>query len=299
MNPEVLVANGRMWESTGNNQKAMESYIKALEKQADYSDALTAIARLHFRQGNHKQAADFFGRAIKQNPNDAGLFNDLGLALSKMGNHQAAQQTLGRALELAPGTSRYANNLASVKFEAGDKDGAYKVLEANNKPAVAHFNMAYLYYKSGSLQDAQGHLANVMKFAPMAQQDASVKQAVERAREMLNQLNGAPGPQAAIAQATTIPSAKGPAGGVRQTSQAAEANAKSNVAPAAGPTVNPMTQTPKPATQQAPLPKATTAIPPAAQAATKPDASNASKPSAKPDSSDEFMLPPSFQMPTE
>ncbi len=196
VDPEVLVANGRLWESTGNLQKAMENYTKALEREPNYPDALTNIARLHFRQGNHTQAADFFGRSIKQNPKDAGLYNDLGLTLSKMGNYAAAQQTLSRALELAPRTSRYANNLASVKFESGDQDGAFTVLKANNKPAVAHFNMAYLHFKAGETKDAQEHLTNVMKFATDATQDASVKQAVDRAREMLAQLSG---PQATIA----------------------------------------------------------------------------------------------------
>ena len=132
--PEVMVANGRLWESTGNLQKAMENYTKALEHEPNHADALTNIARLHFRQGNHEQAADFFGRAIKQNPKDAGLFNDLGLTLSKMGNQAAAQQTLSRALDLAPGTSRYANNLASVKFESGDKEAPTKSWKRTTSP---------------------------------------------------------------------------------------------------------------------------------------------------------------------
>jgi len=52
--PEVFVANGQLWESTGDYGKAMESYTKALESEANHAPALTSIARLHFRQGNHK-----------------------------------------------------------------------------------------------------------------------------------------------------------------------------------------------------------------------------------------------------
>ncbi|MCA9138534.1 MAG: tetratricopeptide repeat protein, partial [Planctomycetales bacterium] len=77
--PEVFVANGRLWESTGNFEKAMESYAKALELRPNDPAALSNIARLHFRQNNHVKAAEYFGQAIKQKPDDAGLYNDLGL----------------------------------------------------------------------------------------------------------------------------------------------------------------------------------------------------------------------------
>lgn len=309
LSAEVLVANGRLWESTGNTTKAMENYTKALEVEADYADALTNIARLHFRQGNHTQAADFFGRAIKKNPEDAGLYNDLGLTLSKMGNYAAAEQALSRALELAPGTSRYANNLASVRFESGDKAGAMKVLEANNKPAVAHFNIAYLHYKGGQMQDAQKHLAEVMKFESRSGQDSSVKQAVDRSRQMLAQLAG---PQATIAQAPpAIPSAKSPASGIRQTSQSSASDAKAAVTSAAGPTSIPSAEVIRPSLGIEQLKSSAASIPPsmrpAAPAATteKLDDSATTEPEAKPQAeasptaAETFSLPPSFQMPTE
>ncbi len=319
LSPEVLVANGRLWESTGNLQKAMENYTMALEHEPDYSDALTNIARLHFRQENHTQAADFFGRAIKQNPKDAGLYNDLGLTLSKLGNHAAAEQTLARALELAPGTSRYANNLASVKFESGDKAGALKVLQANNKPAVASFNMAYLHYKSGEMQDAQTHLTQVMQSAPQSGEDASVKQAVDRSRELLAQLAG---PQATIAQAPPArPQATVPASGIRQTSQSSASDAAPAVTPAAGPTatpsaamikpsvgveqvttpkssIPPATKVPGPQTEVKATPKTDVTVAPGAEAA--PEAKAAPEPEAAPKAqasrspAEPFALPPSF-----
>ena len=294
ISPEVLVANGRLWESTGNLQKAMENYTKALELEANYPEALTNIARLHFRQGNHTQAADFFGRAIKKNPEDAGLYNDLGLTLSKLGNNAAAEQTLSRALQLAPGTSRYANNLASVKFESGDTEGAFKVLEANNKPAVAHFNMAYLHYKNGRMQEAQRHLAQVMEFAPQAGEDASVKQAIDRSREMLAQLSG---PSATIAQAQPdIPQAKASAGVIRQTSQSAAGDSGATISPANGSTaIPPAAGTIRPSIQIESVKTPALSIP----SAIGTPASGSGTKAAVPASADPFALPPSFQMPTE
>ncbi len=196
--PEVFVANGQLWESTGNFPKAMESYTKALESEPSNAPALTSIARLHFRQNNNAQAAEFFQKAIQQTPEDAGLYNDLGLTLSKLGNHAAAEQALSRALQLAPGTSRYANNLASVRFDAGNSTGAYEVLSTNNKAPVAHFNMAYLHYKKGQMDQARSHLTQVVAMESEGATDSAVKRAVDRSREMLATIDGT---TSAIAQA--------------------------------------------------------------------------------------------------
>ncbi len=204
ISPEVFVANGQLWESTGDFTKAMESYTKALESEASHAPALTSIARLHFRQGKHKQAAEFFQRAITQSPDDAGLHNDLGLTLNKLGDSAGATKSLEKALELAPGTSRYANNLASVKFEAGDTNGAYQVLASNNKPAVAHFNMAYLYFKGGKVDAAREHLGQVMKYETQAATDPAIQRAIERSRDMIAQISAATAPVAQAAPQASI-----------------------------------------------------------------------------------------------
>ena len=191
--PETFVANGQLWESTGDIDKAMESYTKALEREPNNVPALTCIARLHFRQGKHKQAAEFFQRAIAHNPQDAGLHNDLGLAFCKLGDHGGAIKSLEKALELVPGTSRYANNLASTHFEAGDRSSAFQALADNSKPAVAHFNMAYLYFKHDLTNAAKEHLSQSLRFESKVSDDTAVRNAVERSRELLTQIEASEG----------------------------------------------------------------------------------------------------------
>lgn len=234
--PEVFVANGQMWESTGDFGKAMESYTKALESQANHAPALTSIARLHFRKGNFKEATQYFQQAITQNPQDAQLYNDLGLAVSKTGDYAGATAALEKALQLAPGTSRFANNLASVKFEAGDAQSAYQVLATNNKPAVAHFNMAYLHFKNGQMTKARGHLGEAVRFEPQASTDAAVQRAVKRSRDMLAQIDASMAPIAQAAPQATVAGGSYFAGTpktapIQQTSQSGSSNA--GVAPAA------------------------------------------------------------------
>lgn len=207
---EVFIANGQMWESTGDLTKAMERYNKALESTPNHPKALASIARLHFTQGNYPEAAKTFQTAVTQSPNDAALYNDLGLTLSKMGNHAGAMATIERALQLAPGTSRYANNLATVKFEAGDTNSAMQVLAQNNKPAVAHFNMAYLHFKSGQMPQARTQITETLKYAAQAGDDVAVGRAIERSREMLAQIDASNGANGTVAQIAAQPQSTGP-----------------------------------------------------------------------------------------
>ncbi|MEM6469331.1 MAG: tetratricopeptide repeat protein [Planctomycetota bacterium] len=217
---EVFCANGRLWESTGNFEKAMESYAKALEKEPNDPAALSNIARLHLRQGNHKEAAEYFGNAIKQKPDDPGLYNDLGLALSKLGNHAAAATTIEQALRLSPGSSRFTNNLACVRFDGGDAEGAMQVLVENNKPAVAHFNMAYLHYKHGQKSESTRHLNQAIAYETSTAADPATKRAVERSKELLAQLGGKVPP-------SSVPPASVPPASVPSTTANATAIASS------------------------------------------------------------------------
>ncbi|QDT01684.1 photosystem I assembly protein Ycf3 [Rubripirellula lacrimiformis] len=264
VDPEVFVANGQLWESTGDFNKAMESYTKALESVPNHPPALTSIARLHFRQGNLPQAAKTFELAIAQSPQDAGLFNDLGLTLSKMGNHAGAASALERALQLAPGTSRFANNLASVRFDSGDPAAAMKVLAQNNKPAVAHFNMAYLYFKGGQMESARGQINEAMKFESKAAGDVAVGRAIDRSREMLAQINASMGTIAtATSQSNSTALAADPTAVQRAVQATSPGAAKPNVTPASsmGPAMAAITPTNSSVTATSPEPAKTADAP--------------------------------------
>lgn len=188
IDPKVHIANGQLWESTGKPEKAVESYKRALAIDPDNAKALSNLARLNYGQSNYSAAAELFQQALAQTPNDAQLYNELGLTLYKLGRTDMAVTVMKRALTLSPGNSRFANNLASVLHESGDVDGAYEVLAKNNKPAVAHFNMAYLQFKAGNKTDARMHLSETMKFESAAGGDPAVSRAVSRGRDMLAQL---------------------------------------------------------------------------------------------------------------
>ena len=122
----------------------------------------------------------------------------------------------------------------------------------------------------------------------------SIKQAVDRSREMLAQFTG---PHATIAQAP--PAAKLPASGIRQTSQSATADAKPEVTPATGATSIPSAGTVQPSVGIEQV--NTIEAKPSAESQATPSISDVKamfegKEAASKPSSDPFALPPGFQM---
>jgi len=190
VSPEVFVAQGALWETTGDFTKAMDSYNRAVQAEPNNAAALASVARLQLRQQNFPQASEAFEKAIKVSPKDSALLNDYGMTRAKMGDIAGADKAITQALAISPGTSRFANNLANIRFDAGDKDGALAVLMQHNKPAVAHFNMAYLQYQTGNYAEAKNQLSEVLKYEPAAAQDSAVAQAVSRSRDMLTTIDG-------------------------------------------------------------------------------------------------------------
>ena len=182
---EMMVAQGALWETSGDLEKALDYYNMALCNEPNNLSALASMARLKMRQESYPDACKFFESAIEQSPSDAALHNDLGLARAKSGDTEGAIAAIGKAVELAPGKSRFANNLANVMFDAGDKANAFATLGKNNSPAVANFNMAYLYFRGGDYALAKQHLREVIRHEPESMHDLGAAQAVARSREML------------------------------------------------------------------------------------------------------------------
>ncbi len=175
---EVFVTNGQVWETTGNLDKAMEQYTKALEAEPQNPSALASVARLHEKREQHAEAVDYFNRALKVAPNDASLYNDLGLTYSKMGKHAEAVEQLQRAIAIAPSTTRYANNLAVVQMNGGQTDNAMQTLLKAHEPAKAHYNMAWMYYQRQDVTSARTHLGQALQIDP----------SMDRAKELMDKI---------------------------------------------------------------------------------------------------------------
>jgi tetratricopeptide (TPR) repeat protein len=180
LGPEIFVANGQLYESTGQYTKALDNYSKALEVEPKNASALLAMARLHQRQNEHAKAVEFFKKASEVNPADAQVFNEIGNCLAKQGQLVNARQEIQKAVNLQPKNRVYRMSMAGILLEEGKSDEALSELAQVDPPAMANYQMASLYFGRQNIPAAQQHLSTALQIDPNLQP----------ARDLLNQMGG-------------------------------------------------------------------------------------------------------------
>ena len=214
LGPEVYIANGQLWESSGSFDRAAENYKKALEVDPKCSPALGALARMMERQNKLDESVAYFEKAIEADPSDATLYNDLGLVYARQKQHGEAIEQIQRAIAIAPTNKRFANNIATVYMDAGKPNEAMSTLSKAHEPAIAQYNMAYLNFKRQQVGEARQHLQTALKIDPN----------LEPARNLLDRLGGS---QLATTAKETIAAAAGVGQNIQQVSDKVQGTVQS------------------------------------------------------------------------
>jgi tetratricopeptide (TPR) repeat protein len=166
LGPEMSVITGNMYESNGNYAKAMDFYSKALEAEPTNVAALTSMARLHDRQNSGEKAVEFYQKAISANPNQASLYVSLGEVQSRMGQVAVAKEQYQKAINLDPKNRAYRSSLAGILIDEGQAEKAEQELRNVDTPAMAQYQMAYLYMSKQNLALTKQHLGNALTLDP-------------------------------------------------------------------------------------------------------------------------------------
>ena len=178
--PEIYVAQGHLYESTGQFPKALDNFSKALEIEKTNLAALTSVARLHARQNETEKAAEFYKKAIAVNPGDATLHVEYGDCQRKLGQLDNARDSYLTAVNLQPKERGHRIAMANVLLEEGRDQEALTEISQVETPAMANYQMAYLYFGRQKLPEAQKHLQAALEIDPNMQP----------ARDLLNQMGG-------------------------------------------------------------------------------------------------------------
>lgn len=124
---------GRVFESTGETNIAIEEYRKAVEMGADYADIYNSLGRAYAKKGMFKEAADAFKNALQLNPHYLEAqrnLNELETRLSIMEREKqtaeapelasaTARKVLERTTEIAPAFFKYAIAAAGIAAVIG------------------------------------------------------------------------------------------------------------------------------------------------------------------------------------
>lgn len=178
--PEIHVAQGHLYESTGQFPKALDNFSKALEIEPKNMSALTSLARLHARQNEHEKSAEFYRRALEVNPGDAALLVEYGDCQKKLGQLANAKESYLKAVNLQPKDAGHRMALAGVLVDEGRDQEALTELTQVEPPAVANYRMAYIYFARQKMPQAQQHVQTALNIDPNMQP----------ARDLMNQMGG-------------------------------------------------------------------------------------------------------------
>lgn len=121
---------GAIYEKQGNQERALQEYMKAVKKDPKNLAALTGLGNLALDQGQPKLAIRYYERALKVAPENAVVLNNLAMAWLTAGDAKKALSYADQAVAKSPDQDpRIFETRAQARKKAGDETGAQEDLE--------------------------------------------------------------------------------------------------------------------------------------------------------------------------
>ncbi len=140
----------------GRPDEAIAGYVRVLDIDPDYSQALNNMGVALRAQGAFHAAAASYRRAIALNPDDPGSHSNLGNALRALGRHDAAEASHRQALTVDPNYLEARYNLGLVLKDQGKFDEGIACLEEAVRRKAdyvdAHWDLALAWLMTGDLR---------------------------------------------------------------------------------------------------------------------------------------------------
>lgn len=140
---------GNVFASVGEVEKAERFFQKAVTLDETAGTALYGLANLYYNEERYEEAAKLYQQAIQKGLEEADAYFMLGKSLERNGSVKLALPYLQRAAELAPEDVQirlsYGISLANAEvFETAREEFQF-VLEKDAENADAHYNLGFLY----------------------------------------------------------------------------------------------------------------------------------------------------------
>ena len=129
--PWAYVNRGIINKKLGNYQKAIEDYNMAIMIMPKYKTAYITRGTVHEASGNYQKAIEDYDMAIKSDPKDADAYYNRGISYGSLGNYQQALTDFTTAIKLNP---RYAT--------AYNNRGVFYSVSGNYRQSIEDFNSA-------------------------------------------------------------------------------------------------------------------------------------------------------------
>lgn len=135
-NPTLYYYRGGAFEKSGETDKAVDDYQKAIELKDDFILPLSRLGMIHAKQGNVEKAVESFNQAIELGDQDTTTHYNFGVCLMNSGNNEKAREVF--------------ENLITLDNEYSD----------------AYYHLSILYIGQGMTQDAKDLLQKFIEMDP-------------------------------------------------------------------------------------------------------------------------------------
>lgn len=180
---QTHLAYARLQESWGNLNEARDSYQLVLGEDPRSLDATLGLARIDQLSGREKEAEQGFQKALRAAPGDPAVLAALGEFHASRKNWREAVRYLHEATVAAPNDSGYRHHLAIALARSGNIDQARPHFARAVGEAEAHYNIGYILFEEGNLDDAERELRQAVGMKPDLRQARQLLAQVARERE--------------------------------------------------------------------------------------------------------------------
>ncbi|MCA1636370.1 MAG: tetratricopeptide repeat protein [Acidobacteria bacterium] len=161
-------------------QRAEEAFRRAVEIDADYMAAYTALAEIYFATNQPDRAIAEYRKITERRPDSFEAYRNIGLIEAGRNNHDAAAEHYRRVLSIRPDEPVAANNLAMLYADhgKGNADEAMQLAQDivrryPNNPGFAD-TLGWVYFKKGLNPAAVDQLQKAVSGASKAGGDNSL-----------------------------------------------------------------------------------------------------------------------------
>lgn len=167
---EQLCRQGYSFSINGEDQKAIQFFRQAIEKDPGNTMAWNGLGYCHVGLNNPRAAIEAYQQAIKTDPTDAGLRFNLANYFIKLGRQQEAIESYRQAIAIdptfEPAYFRLGVIYTRLDRPAEGKAAFEKVIRLNPQAAPAFFNIGIAYTKLGRYHEAIKANQAVLRIKP-------------------------------------------------------------------------------------------------------------------------------------
>lgn len=150
--PRVAIALGLVHAGTGENDKAIEDFRKALDLDPGNDAAYRGLAKAYEVKGDLSEAEATYKRAVQLKPDYWAGHNDLGVFYYRKTRYEEAASEFQEVVRLTPDNFRAYSNAGGIFYMMNRLPEAQRMFESSlaiKKTYPACSNLATLYYVQG------------------------------------------------------------------------------------------------------------------------------------------------------